>query len=145
MSPHFLALPAPMTAGLWLLAQSTGSPGFDLAAFLGQLGVAGAAVVWALRSEKRAERAEEREREAVREQISAERQAKQDQIEILERLGPLVVAATAALESTTAGLSHQVKVSRSESDPVLRETLARLMDKISEIEERLPRPGRRER
>lgn len=127
-----VALPAPFA--LAVLAQATDYPGLDIGSLIAQIGVAGAAVWWALRSERRAEAAEARER-----------QARAEQIEIFERLIPVLVAGTAALEATQKGLERQVDLVRSETPAPLRDTLERLASSLEKLDERLPKAPRGQR
>jgi hypothetical protein len=132
---HPIVIAAPLPFALLVLGDATGTAqGLDIGSLIAQIGVAGAAVWWAMRSERRAEAAEERERKAHAEQI-----------EIFERLVPVLIAGTAALEATRKGLERQVDLVRSETHLPLRDTLERLASSLEILDERLPKPPRGQR
>lgn len=118
---------------LWVVGQEVSTPaGLGVAGLLTQIGLSGVFFWMAMRSEKRAERAEERER-----QLHA------DQVELLERLVPVLTAATEALDKVQTGMERQVEYARlDQSSPVggLRSTLERITERLDVLDKRLPKP-----
>lgn len=105
-------------------------------AVLTNSGVSGVLFWLMLRSDKRAERAEDRERIVRAEQMT-----------LLERLIPPLIAATEALEHVQVGMQRTVDYVAAENPPSpneLRSALSTVTAKLESLERRLPAPRKRE-
>lgn len=119
---------------LLIIGQTTGDPSVAIPTLLTQIGLSGVFLWMALRSERRAEKSEERERKMHA-----------DQVALLERLVPVLTAATDALDRVQSGMERQVEYARLDPSPgaSLRATLEKLIERVEDLDQRIPPPRRR--
>lgn len=118
-----IAFPAP---GVWVLAQTGGSGGWDVGTALGQIGVgaliAAPAYWYAIRAERRASGAEAKAEAQLLAAVARERELGATALPIIEQ-------AARVLQGVQQGMASQVQAGRPELDTVTRQ-LQSLLDQL---------------